>query len=144
MNFGDRKGSKREIKILRCGVFIIWQMFCEPARLRIANCLSMCVLWESSHCCEYHRICDSISIANIRNPGKSVNCLLLLVIRLPLCQTSCPLRTVHYFQTFKTALNRTLRPWVHSDPWAHLLLHRATIAGLHNFNYYQNIMLIAP
>ncbi len=53
----------------------------------------------------YHRICDSISIATIRNPGKSVNWLLLLIISLPLCQTSCPLRTVHWIRPKNVVLH---------------------------------------
>ncbi len=91
-------------------VLIVWQRFCEPARLRIAYFLSVCVsvlplfrVLFATPCLQvkvYQIICDSIStcIATIRNPCKSVNWLLLLVISLPLCQTSCPLRTVHYFR----------------------------------------------
>ncbi len=35
----------------------------------------------------------------IAGPVKSVHCL-LLVISVPLCQTSCPLRTVHYIMIY--------------------------------------------
>ena len=48
--------------------------------------LWLCVVWFSRKFGSKH--------------AKSVNWLLLLVISLPLCQTSCPLRTVHYRRIF--------------------------------------------
>ncbi len=47
-----------------------------------------------------------VSHATKRNPGKSVNWLFLLVNSLPLCQTSCPLRTVHYFRVIDKAASQ--------------------------------------
>ncbi len=60
---------------------IICQRFCKLTRLvRIAYCLCFRV-WIVGH----FKL----------NPGKSVYWL-SLVISIPLCQTSCPMRTVHY------------------------------------------------
>ena len=42
-----------------CKQLFVWQRFCEPARLRIAYCPSMRVLWESS-CCYWAAHCMGI------------------------------------------------------------------------------------
>ncbi len=85
---------------------IVWQRFCEPARLRIAYCpwlAGWLAGWLSCptsagnlllHNRTFCSLLRNVKVIPITNPGKSVNWL-LLVTSIPLCQTSCPLRTVH-------------------------------------------------
>ena len=68
---------------------IVWQRFCELARLRIAYYLSLLP----------DLVRHLMFTGLYQNPGKSVNWI-LLVISIPLCQTSCPLRTVHCKNNF--------------------------------------------
>ena len=78
---------------------IFWQRLCEPARLRIANChsvrLSVCVcfVWHlrTESCLWGCRICSFAST--------------IIVICVPLCQTSYPLRTVHSIRVCIPVLN---------------------------------------
>ncbi len=75
------------------GLIIVWQRFCEPVRLRIAYCPSLS--------CEP---ADSIMDAGWKYGSLESAHLRGSVICLSLCQTSCPLRTVHYIWQIKPTI----------------------------------------
>ena len=77
---------------------IVWQRFCDLARLRVEHCLCVCSSVRNlvRLFCLY--VCLALFPKTIVRPTTRgvPKAYAFLVISIPLCQTSCSLRTVHY------------------------------------------------